>query len=467
MKSRAKRTGLRWKALAGLAIGLTLLVLAGAVLCTTLYLRGKMRDEIVRRNAEFLAAVSVMQVSADQEAGTFTGPPGRPESYFDEILEVSRLKGVMAVRLFDSQGRFVNAFPSYITEAALAPGDLGLLQERQSVSHYLPREDFRDLDLLRQMDDAPAPAPVLEATIPLMNRGVLIGAAQFVMEGESIATAFAQLDSHLIWQGQLIFVIAGSFLTLVLALAFERIDTVNRRLYAANQELALAARTNAVGAIASHLIHGLRNPLAAMQSLVERNRGRGAEEDWQHAAASTQRMQALINEVLGILRDQDAGVHYELSLTELRDLICARIVPAARAAGIEFEAVVAGAANLSNRDASLIRLILENLAQNAIEATPKGKSVRLEMRVTAEGAEFAVSDQGAGVPAEVLEILFQPCRSTKPGGGGIGLAICRQLAMQIGASLELKRSTPVGSVFCLLLARKGTGAGAVSETVVV
>ncbi|HEX3718605.1 MAG TPA: HAMP domain-containing sensor histidine kinase [Verrucomicrobiae bacterium] len=467
MRSGAKKNGLRWKVVAALAIGLTLLVLAAAVLCSTLYLRGRMREEIVQRNAEFLSAVFVMQVKADQEAGTFTGPAGRPESYFDQILEISRLKGVMAVRLFDGQGRFVNAFPSYITEAALAPGDLTALQDRQPVSHYHPREDFRDLDLLRQLDETPAPEPVLEATIPLVNRNVLVGAAQFVMEGESVTAAFAQLDSHLIRQGQLIFVFAGGFLALVLTLAFERIDTVNRRLYEANQELALAARTNAVGAIASHLIHGLRNPLSAMQSLIERNRGRGAEADWQHAAASTQRMQALINEVLGILRDQDAVVHYELSLEELRDLICARIGPAARAAGIEFEAAVDGTANLSNRDASLVRLILENLAQNAIEATPKGKLVRLEMRATEKSAEFSVSDQGGGVPAEVLDILFQPCRSTKPGGGGIGLAICRQLATQIGASLELKKSTPLGSVFCLLLARKGAGGGSAPETAVV
>jgi signal transduction histidine kinase len=467
MTQHAKTIGRRWKAVAGLAIGLTLLVLAGAVLCSTLYLRARMREEIVQRNAQFLAAVLGMQVKADQEAGTFTGPAGRPETYFDQVLEVSRLKGVMAVRLFDGKGQFVNAFPSYITEATLGTDTLAQLQNHQPLSSFKPHQDFRELDLLRQLDQSPAPEPVLEATIPLFNRGVLIGAAQFVMEGESTAAAFAQLDSHLVWQGQLIFVIAGGFLALVLSLAFERIDTVNRRLYEANQELALAARTNAVGAIASHLIHGLRNPLSAMQSLVERNRGPGGEADWQHAAASTQRMQALVNEVLGILRDQDAGVHYELTLAELRDLICARIGPAARAAGIEFEAVVSGAANLSNRDASLIRLILENLAQNAIEATPKGKFVRLEMRASEEGAEFSVSDEGTGVPAEVLDILFQPCRSTKPGGGGIGLAICRQLATQIGASLELKKSTPLGSVFCLLLARKGAGAGTVSETAVV
>ena len=57
--------------MAGLAIALTLDVLAAAILCSTLYLRGRMREEIVHRNAEFLSAVFGMQVKADQDAGTF------------------------------------------------------------------------------------------------------------------------------------------------------------------------------------------------------------------------------------------------------------------------------------------------------------------------------------------------------------------------------------------------------------
>jgi signal transduction histidine kinase len=217
--------------------------------------------------------------------------------------------------------------------------------------------------------------------------------------------------------------------------------------------LALAARTNAVGAVASHLIHGLKNPLATLQLLVEQNRALGGQSDWQDAAASTQRMQSLINEVMGILSDQRADVHYEITLTELGEMVRDRVGPLARAAGVALGVTFDGTATLSNRDANLIGLILANLAQNAIEATPTGKAVRLETRPTEEGLEFTVADQGPGFPPELREKLFKPCSSSKPGGGGIGLAICRQLAAQIGAGLELKSSTPGGCVFSLSLAK--------------
>ncbi len=78
--------------------------------------------------ARFSVTFPLMQVNADRANGEFTGPPGMPESYFDVIEKVSRLKRVMAVRIFDESGQFVNAFPAYITEAELPEDDLALLQ---------------------------------------------------------------------------------------------------------------------------------------------------------------------------------------------------------------------------------------------------------------------------------------------------------------------------------------------------
>ena len=53
-----------------------------------------------------------------------------------------------------------------------------------------------------------------------------------------------------------------------------------------------------------------------------------------------------------------------------------------------------------------------------------------------------VADEGPGFPPQLLKSLFTPCRSTK-GGSGIGLAISRQLANQLGAVLELAKSSPM------------------------
>jgi signal transduction histidine kinase len=116
---------------------------------------------------------------------------------------------------------------------------------------------------------------------------------------------------------------------------------------------------------------------------------------------------------------------------------------------VQFITRVEGQAALPNRAANLITLILVNLVQNAVEATPAGKSVCLTLAGGNERIAGEVRDQGSGFPQELRNNLFKPCHSTKEGGSGIGLAICHQLAKHLGAELELKSSAADGCVFAL------------------
>jgi len=63
-----------------------------------------------------------------------------------------------------------------------------------------------------------------------------------------------------------------------------------------------------------------------------------------------------------------------------------------------------------------------------------------------------VSDEGHGIPDEVRPHLFEPGRTGRAGGTGIGLAISQLLARQIGATLLLESTGPKGTTFCLTLA---------------
>jgi two-component system, sensor histidine kinase RegB len=76
--------------------------------------------------------------------------------------------------------------------------------------------------------------------------------------------------------------------------------------------------------------------------------------------------------------------------------------------------------------------------------------------VTGEGGVivFEVRDQGPGLPAATQARLFMPCTSGKKGGGGIGLAISKQLAQSLGAQLELTQNSPSGCTFRLRLAEQ-------------
>jgi len=442
-------------------IGLALAVLVATIAWSALRLRQHIRDQIASRDGETLDAVAAMQYFDDKSSGDTIAPLTDAGEQFVLVLKISHLRNVLGVRLFSPEGAFVNAYPVYITEATLPAKDLAALRALKPVSHFIPRARLEELDLLAETNSAPV--ALLEVNIPLREDGAaqLAGLAQFLMDGTSIARQYAELDRHLALESALAFMVGGSILAAGLALAIGRVQRANRllaertsSLLQANRELALAAKTSAVGAVTSHLIHGLRNPLTGLHSFVQEHAlapANGEDGDWQLAVATTERMQSLINRVVRVLQEEPSATRYEITLAELVEMLSHKLRPAAAAAGVDFQTGVAPPGVLANHEADLVLLILENLVHNAIDATPAGKAVRLAVCTEGDRVVMEVADEGPGLPPEMQTRLFRPCSSHKKGGSGIGLAISQQLANHLGAELSLKHSSSKGCTFRLAL----------------
>ena len=202
----------------------------------------------------------------------------------------------------------------------------------------------------------------------------------------------------------------------------------------------------------SHLIHGLKNPLSGLQNFMSGllpSDTESPEADWTQAVAATRRMQSLINQVVNVLREEEGAARYEITLAELAEIVSAKVRPLSVERRVRFFTQVNGEAVLPNRAANLIALILVNLAQNALQATLAGSAVTLSLTERGEQILCEVRDEGPGLPPELAANLFAPCKSTKEGGSGIGLAISKQLANHLGADLRLKHNAPGGCVFVL------------------
>lgn len=446
---------LRSSSLPFAVISFALIVLAGTVVWTRHILRTAIREQIAGRDGEILYAVALMhQLGQDPGIGPL-GAIEEPSEQFNLALNISRLKGVLGVRLFTPVGLFANALPPAADESRLAPADLAQLQSLKPVSHFHPAARLDEF-FLQLPDAAAAPVPLLEVNVPLHSNDSrrLAGVVQFIIEGNSIATEFARLDRNLWWQSLAAFAGGGSVLVIALGWAFRRLAERTATLLRANQELALAAKTSAVGAVTSHLIHGLKNPLFGLQSFVSSHghNTRGADDtEWQQAAAAAHRMQTMIASVVGVLHEEQGGAQYELELGEVIGIIAEKTRSVAESTGVPLTARVQAAGALSNRSANLITLVLVNLVENAMQASPPGKPVKLNVTATGGKILCEVRDEGPGLPDQIREHLFTPCQSFKAGGSGIGLAISKQLANHLGAELELRSSDARGSTFVLVL----------------
>jgi signal transduction histidine kinase len=106
-------------------------------------------------------------------------------------------------------------------------------------------------------------------------------------------------------------------------------------------------------------------------------------------------------------------------------------------------------------DRRKVQQILINLVQNAIDASPDGGEVRINLAAEGEEGVVRVLDRGHGIPAELKERVFDAGVTTKARGSGLGLTIVRLLAEQHGGSVRLYDREGGGSVAELRLLRQG------------
>lgn len=440
----------------------TLAVLLVLVAGLGLWLRRELREEVLRREAEALHAVATMEVRAAE--GRVAGLPRDDATIFllNAALQSSRLRGVLALQLFDERGGLRETRP-----------DTGPVprEERWWPDEPLaPAARFHSRGTLEAVfgvkpgaDAAPREVPLVEIVVPLRaNRpdAPLLGSARYWTDGAPVAAEFARMNRRLLWLGAFAWAGAAAAVGLVLAWALSRLAENQRRLAAqgadlarANQELDFAAKTGALGAVSAHLIHGLRNPLAGLEGFVEESRaaaGPSGGEAWNAAVETTRRLRSIVQEVAAVLRDESAeGVDHAVPAADVAAGAVHRARLAADAAGLEIEFAAGAAAEVSGRVAGLAGLALANLLGNAIEASPRGSRIRLSLLAAGDEVEFKVADAAGGLPAAVQVSLFQPVVSTKRHGGGMGLAISRRLARHAGGDLVLERTGPDGTTFVL------------------
>jgi signal transduction histidine kinase len=463
-KKSAKKNDLRqsrWLPVG--AVLLALILLAGAISAGTWYLRNRLRVQAVNRDGEVLKAVAMMQFQAEQELDPqFT--LAEPASQFQLLLKAAFLEGVMGARLYDAKGQFVTSFPENVREYRLNDADLGSALAAKSASRFYPAADLGQEFISRKTGEFEYKlVPLLKVTIPLKDKNgtQVFGAAQIILDGRKMAEEFMALDRTLVWQASLLFVVCGILMTVSLAWAFAHLARANEALaerseslLKANQELALMARTSAVGAVAANLMHGLKSPLFGLINLFAAWRAAdtvGEKVEWNTAVDTARHMQSMINGVMDFVRDQEGLANHEMSLLEMLDSVNAKVRPLAEQNNVGFERRCEVDAVVSARVGNLLTMILINLIQNAIEATPSGRQVRLFVKQVGHEMEFEVADEGGGLRPELEKQLFQPCESSKTGGSGLGLAICKQLARHLGAELTLRKNTANGCVFGLKL----------------
>ncbi len=220
----------------------------------------------------------------------------------------------------------------------------------------------------------------------------------------------------------------------------------------AEQQREAARRNTVLAEISSILAHEIRNPLASLElfaGLIENDPGQSTE--WiSHLKAGIRTLSGTVNNVLSI--NGEIKPH----LVRVPLAACVRsgvefVQPIAVQAGVEisFSAGDGTLSILGNEEA--IRQIVLNIVCNAIRHTAAGGTIHVSTKaVESRGVSCAVvevADSGCGIPAELIEHIFEAGFSATGETPGLGLAVCKRLMTQHGGEIRVLSRVDEGTVF--------------------
>ncbi|HYD53056.1 MAG TPA: ATP-binding protein [Gemmatimonadaceae bacterium] len=215
-------------------------------------------------------------------------------------------------------------------------------------------------------------------------------------------------------------------------------------------------RLEAIGEVAAGVAHELRNPLFGISSaaqllrfrvkedpVVEKNVGRILRE--------VERLNGMVTSLLEYgrpapqkLRVGDPDAVWDEVLDGQRGLLEAKALVVRRA---------------RPRQAVHCRIDPEQLAQvflnvlvNAVDAAPEGSDLALaSQQLPAGGWRCRLQNVGTPIPADVLPRVFELFFSTKPGGTGIGLALCQRIVEEHGGNIGIESSAEQGTTLAITI----------------
>ncbi len=228
-------------------------------------------------------------------------------------------------------------------------------------------------------------------------------------------------------------------------------DTVNveRALKDKNEALQMADQLK--NDFVQHVSYELRSPLTNIigftELLAQPDTGpllQRQREYLDHIGSSSSVLLTIVNDILD-LATVDAGI-MELDIGEVDvdrivkqsgELIAERL----REHGIELDIDLSAAPKRFRADENRVRQVLFNLLSNAVNYAPDGSRITLACRGKGGLIEFSVTDEGPGIPAEVLDTVYRRFESRANGGrrrgAGLGLSIVKSFVELHGGQVEI------------------------------
>jgi len=223
-------------------------------------------------------------------------------------------------------------------------------------------------------------------------------------------------------------------------------------------------RLAAVGEMAAGIAHEIRNPLASMSGSIQVLRQELPLSDEQAqlmdiVLRESERLNDTIKSFLAYARPQ----RFALAKLDIRRVVQDAALLLRNSSEVQAHHTIAVDVPADpvwcEADENQIRQVIWNLATNGLRAMSQGGRLLLTTATANDGSSatlLTVEDQGRGIPAEDLDVIFQPFHSSFEKGTGLGLAIVHRIVTDHNGTINVSSRVGAGTVVAVRLPMRGT-----------
>lgn len=221
---------------------------------------------------------------------------------------------------------------------------------------------------------------------------------------------------------------------------------------ATKSKLIQTERLAAIGRMAAHVTHEVRNPLSSIGLNVDmlgdevKDAGPESERLLESIQHELERLESITEEYLRLARLPEPSLTPQDPAEFLND-IAAFVKREMDSSGVDLQLDISAQLPPVAMDEPQFRQALLNLLRNAREAMPDGGVVKLEAMRYDDGIRIQVHDEGAGISDEDREHVFDLFYTTKERGTGLGLPLTQQIVVAHGGKIACKPRHPHGTTF--------------------
>jgi signal transduction histidine kinase len=240
-------------------------------------------------------------------------------------------------------------------------------------------------------------------------------------------------------------------------------DQVSAQLRAASPEgikpaqlAELSRRISMVGRLTAGVAHEMKNPLNAMTIHLEllKQKLAAGKPATQHVEIIEQEIRRLDERIQGFLKfvRPDEAKFSAVAIAPLLISVLEAVAPEAQRAGVAIDRGCTDEAIEVVGDAAQLRDVFLNLAQNAIQAMPRGGRLSLSCAALPNRrVRVRVEDTGIGIAPENLTKIFELYYTTRENGTGVGLSMVYRTIQVHNGEIDVESTVGVGTTFIILL----------------